>query len=138
MRDGCTFDGPLVKFPESKIPFWMYRGGENPVVHLVFLRIGDRQFVSMLQTLHVFTDHDPTHHGRPMSVQINIGNTQFYSANFFQVYNVNEHDHQDANENSPGNFPPNNHIYIIVPRGHVYSSSLHYHSQPSIIGKQSH
>lgn len=126
MRDGSTFDGTLVKRPELQVPFWMYHNGMRALHYFVFVRLADHHFTSMLNKQHVLPDHDPAQHG-PTSVKINIKDCLFYSTNFFQVYNVKEHDHRSANDTFHGNFPLNYHIYLAVPENYVYSAALQHH-----------
>lgn len=59
---------------------------------------------------------------------------QFYSADSFQVYNVQAHDHRSAinTEYEQGNFPVDNHIYVAVAGDKMYSTTLqHQHKERS-------
>lgn len=126
MRDGSTSYGTLVERPALEIPFWMYSHEVHPMLYFIFVRIADRHFASVLNKKLVLPDHDPAQND-PMKAQINIGNSQFYLAESFEVYNVKDHVHCSAYGNFPGNFPPNNHIYLTIPRNNVYSSVLNCH-----------
>lgn len=131
MQENSTFYGILVEVNELSIPPWLTpeEGDADHNFSYLFIRIANCNFFSFLRGQRVLPGFNSAVHG-PRSVKMNIRHGQFYTADLFEVYHVEEHNHQSANEqnNFPGDFPLNDHIYITMHLGNVYSSPLRYYS----------
>lgn len=94
----------------------------------LFIRIADRHYRVFLERTDSLSGFNPAVHG-PKSFKMNI-ECQFYIANPFRVYNVEDHNHRSGSEeaNFSGDFPEKNHVYITFHLRGVYSSPLRYHS----------
>lgn len=129
MQDNFTFNGFLAPKCAIHIPSWMRPDAEEPDNHYLFLRIANRHFVAFLRWLEPLRRFNSTVNG-PRSLMVNIKDGQFYTANSFRVYDVQNHNHRSGIErlNFPGDFPPNDHVYVKFRSGPVYSSPIRYHS----------
>lgn len=128
MRDGSTYYGNIHEYPNQNVPFWLRPQEESPLGLFIFIRTARNQhFASSLIPLHLQPNHNPIQHG-PTNILMRIENNQFYAANNFHVYPVEEHEHESTYKDIiPGDFPANNHIYLAVPYDNVYSSVLQDH-----------
>ncbi|XP_033212557.1 uncharacterized protein LOC117170127 [Belonocnema kinseyi] len=126
MWDGNTYHGIIRPRPNIFPPCFLNPNSEFELYVYYIRTEHHNQYASLLSHMPPVRPiiHD-LHF--PMQFLIKIGNSQIYSGNNFEVYNVNEHNHACTSTINyvEGNLPESNHVYIGVPPKGVYRSVLH-------------
>ncbi|XP_033217361.1 uncharacterized protein LOC117173087 [Belonocnema kinseyi] len=114
MEDNSSYRGSI-----DPMAFGMARTWLNPsrtaniTSYHVYVRLfTNHQYKSELIPVNVLSGHDPRQH-RPTYAELRYIDDEYYTASDFQLY------HYDPQE-----LPPICRIYVIMPGGSVYSSSL--------------
>lgn len=118
MEDNSTYRGAIETVCYSGVCHWMLPGeAKSTSNYCAFIRLrtqlsGSEHFESTLIPLGPLPGHD-RHHDRPAFAELRLEYNEYYTASNFQLYPITRR-----------HLPPINHIYITMPGGPVYSSSL--------------
>lgn len=118
MADNSTYRGTITS-DHWLLPSWLnHRGVEHNKKYGVFIRLPFNDFDSELVPFRLLPGHNLRTHG-PTFAQIRFKDFEYYTASNFQLFHVHEVHLDDLD-----NYAPDNHIYITMPGGPVYSARL--------------
>lgn len=125
MSNGSTFEQMIQPYPNNYVPGWLQPPNiALPVVYrCIFMRMEDGEHFS---SNHEVQPNRPAPFDPNSSIPIMavIHLVHLKSKNYFTAKNFREHIPLHDYNISRNNMPPENHIYVKIPHGPIYSAEL--------------
>lgn len=121
------FSANIEEEHDDRVPFWLTPGHAHALLYVVFIRTSsDHLFSSTLNPGNLLAVYKFVRY-KPVPAKMHIGKDQYLFSKYFQVYDVQYHQHRNKQGNIPAYLPENNQIFITVPGGCFFGAKLETH-----------